>query len=101
MSNIGMIILAIWLILWGVIPLLRIQIPSKDIIMAILSIAAGVLLLLDQRKKRVIGNFGMLLVSIWLLALGIIEILRISFPAENTVMALLAIAAGILLLLKR
>jgi hypothetical protein len=101
MSNIGILLLAIWLILQGIIPLLGIRIPSEDVILGILAIAAGVLLLLPQRKMRFTGNLGMLLLSIWLIVLGVIQVLQINFPASTTILAILAIAAGVLLLLKR
>jgi hypothetical protein len=41
------------------------------------------------------------LLSIWLILIGLIAILHLSFTGEDFVMAILAIAAGILLLLRR
>jgi hypothetical protein len=46
--NWGLPVLGIWLILWGVLPLLTITIPRQDVILAVLAIAAGVLILLDR-----------------------------------------------------
>jgi len=46
--NLGTILLAIWLILVGILPLLKISFPSQDILLALLGIAAGVLLLLRR-----------------------------------------------------
>lgn len=48
-----------------------------------------------------IKDLGMLLLSIWLILTGLIAILHLSFTGEDIVMAILAIAAGILLLLRR
>ncbi len=45
--NLGMILLAIWLIATGAIPLLKITFDS-GLIMAVLAIAAGILLLLGR-----------------------------------------------------
>ena len=101
MKNIGMLLLAVWLVLTGAISLFSIRIPSGDLLMAILALAAGALILFDQRKLRFTGNLGMLLLSIWLLAFGLFQVLSISFPASGIVLAILAIAAGVLLLLKR
>ena len=44
----GMTLLAVWLIVAGVLPLLRVEIPHSGTILALLAIAAGVLLLLDR-----------------------------------------------------
>jgi hypothetical protein len=47
-KNIGMLLLAIWLIIGGVAPLLGITLPGVGIIMPILAIAAGVLILIGR-----------------------------------------------------
>jgi len=46
--NLGMILLAIWLILYGLIALLGLSFSGLGVIMAILAIAAGVLILLNR-----------------------------------------------------
>ena len=46
--NWGMLLLAIWLILYGLIGLLGLSFSGLGVIMAILAIAAGVLILLDR-----------------------------------------------------
>jgi hypothetical protein len=43
-----MTLLAVWLILIGLLPLLRIDMPQGGTITALLGIAAGVLILLDR-----------------------------------------------------
>ena len=47
-KNLGMLLLAIWLILTGLLQVVSIAIPSIGIIMAVLAIAAGVLILLGR-----------------------------------------------------
>ena len=47
-KNLGLVLLAIWLILWGLLSLLRITFPASDVIMELLAIAAGVLILLRR-----------------------------------------------------
>ena len=101
MRNIGMILLAIWLILYGAVPLSGISIPSGDLILAFLAVAAGVLILLGQRKFHFRGNIGMLLLAVWLILVGLLQLVDFSLPASGMVTAILAIAAGILLLIKR
>ncbi len=46
--NLGMILLAIWLIATGVLSLVSLNIPGLGVIMAILAIASGVLLLFGK-----------------------------------------------------
>ena len=46
-------------------------------------------------------NLGMLLLAIWLILYGVIVLLKLSFSYSGELMAILAIAAGILLLLRR
>jgi len=45
-KNLGMILLAIWLIITGIMQFVSIPIPAM--IMAIIAIAAGVLILIDR-----------------------------------------------------
>ncbi len=47
------------------------------------------------------NNLGMLLLSIWLIITGLITLAGFSFPGLPVIMGILAIAAGILLLLNR
>ena len=46
-------------------------------------------------------NLGMLLLSIWLILYGLMELLKFNFQGLPVIMAILAIAAGVLLLLHR
>jgi hypothetical protein len=46
-------------------------------------------------------NLGMLLLSIWLIATGLLSFVQVTFVHMGLVMAALAIAAGVLLLLGR
>jgi hypothetical protein len=44
----GMPLLGVWLVLTGLLPLLRIDLPYSGTLLALLAIAAGVLILLDR-----------------------------------------------------
>jgi len=50
---------------------------------------------------RLPKNLGMLLLSIWLILTGLIALLSFSFQGLSLIMAILAIAAGVLILLGR
>ena len=46
-KKIGVILLAVWLILFGLFPIIKLTFEGQAIIMGLLAIAAGVCLLLD------------------------------------------------------
>jgi len=46
-------------------------------------------------------NIGMLLLAVWLVMTGLIPLLNLSFSGLSTVMAILAIAAGVLIVVGR
>jgi hypothetical protein len=46
-------------------------------------------------------NLGMLLLGIWLLANGLSQVVTFNFSGMDTIMAVLAIAAGALIILNR
>jgi hypothetical protein len=50
---------------------------------------------------KVTRNLGMLLLAVWLVMTGLIPLLNLSFSGLGTVMAILAIAAGVLIVVGR
>ena len=48
LHSLGMKLLAVWLILYGVIPLLSIRVSGLPLVMQGLAIAAGVLILINK-----------------------------------------------------
>ena len=50
---------------------------------------------------KVTRNLGMLLLGVWLIATGLIPLLNLSFSGLGTIMAVLAIAAGVLIIVGR
>jgi len=50
---------------------------------------------------KVTKNLGMLLLAIWLILTGLIPLLNLSFSGLSTVMTIIAIAAGVLILVGR
>jgi len=97
----AIILLGIWLIATGLMPLFHVSFHASSILIALLAIGSGVLFILDGIKAKFARNIGMLLLSIWLIVEGLLSIADFKFAAEGTILALLAIASGILLLLKR
>jgi hypothetical protein len=54
-----------------------------------------------MNSVKVTRNLGMLLLGIWLILSGLIPLLSLSFDGLGTLMAILAIAAGALILVGR
>lgn len=52
-------------------------------------------------KKKLLSGWGVLVLAIWLIATGVMALFDISFKWQGEVMAVLAIAAGIMLLIDR
>ena len=50
---------------------------------------------------RLTKNLGMLLLGIWLIVTGLLQVVSIPIPGIGTILAVLAIAAGVLILLGR
>ena len=50
---------------------------------------------------RLTQNVGMLLLGIWLILTGLLQVASISIPGIGIILALLAIVAGILILIGR
>lgn len=50
---------------------------------------------------KLIKNFGMLLLAAWLILTGLIPLLNLSFSGLGTVMSILAVAAGVLIVVGR
>jgi len=50
---------------------------------------------------KVTKNIGMLLLAVWLILTGLLPLLNVGFSGLSTVMAVLAIAAGVLIVIGR
>ena len=98
-ARIGMVLLAVWLIASALVSLLSLSFSGSGAILAVLAIAAGVVILIEGRGWR--SNIGVLLLCVWLIATGLLALLSVGFPGSGAILAVLAIVAGVLILLKR
>lgn len=101
MQNLAIVLLAVWLILAGLASLLNIRLPYLDLVLPLLAVAAGVLLLVGGRRVKLGGRAAITLLAIYLVVSGALSLLAIHIPAEGLLTGALAIASGVLLLLKR
>ncbi|MDD5369127.1 MAG: hypothetical protein PHQ40_08580 [Anaerolineaceae bacterium] len=49
---------------------------------------------------KTINNFGLIVFAVWVIAKGIIELFRLNIPSMGLILPILAIFAGVLLLLR-
>lgn len=49
---------------------------------------------------KILNNAGMILLSIWLIASGLVTVLRIQFRNSTVILSVLAVLAGILILFR-
>ena len=54
-----------------------------------------------RRGRGLPANLGLLLLAVWLILTGLISLLGLTFEGLGTLMALLALGAGVLILLQR
>lgn len=99
-AELGVILLGIWLIVTALLYFIKVSIPGQGIILGLIALVAGILLL-SARGGVSLPFTGSILLAIWLIIEGALTLLGISFPGLALVMALLALAAGVLLLLRR
>ncbi len=97
-QSLSVILLSIWLILTGVLTLLNIPFAAEGrLILALLALVAGLFLLV--RPAHLPRSLGSLLLAIWLILSSLLALTGPVFPSQDLILALVAIAAGVLLLL--
>lgn len=66
MKNMGLFILALWLIIQSILTLTKLHFLYEKQILSSVALFAGVVILLDVVKIR-LGNIGLMLLSLWLI----------------------------------
>jgi hypothetical protein len=100
-ERLGMIFLAIWLILVGLMPFVGMGLPFASEITIVLALLAGILLLVGMKGRKTAARIGMVLLAVWLIASAAISLLGLMIPASGVILAVLAVISGILLLIGR
>ena len=97
--NLGMILLGIFLIVHGLQFLLTISVPQA--ILPILAIVAGIAVLLFDTSLRLrpARSLGMVLLSIWLIAHGLVSLFTVNVPRIHEAMSLFTLVTGLVILL--
>lgn len=104
-KNAAVILLAIWLILSGLIELVGLSVANLDILMGLLALAAGAVILLDasnlHRGRKSSRRVGWILLGAWLILTGLLSLVNLAFAGLTLLLGLLALAAGVLILIDR
>ena len=95
-KKLTVIVIGVFLILSGLVGLIP-GIGILGLVIAILALAAGVLILLYG--PGVSSRIGWMIAAVYLIAKGLTSILSLSFTGMGVVLAILALAAGVLLLI--
>lgn len=101
MRGLGFLLLGIWLIATGVLPLLNLTSPPLDLVLTALAIVAGVLLLVDGLRTRrgLPNNIGIILLGVWLIVVGLLPF--VNLPQGEVILNVLSIVVGVVILLRR
>jgi len=98
MKNSGFFLLALWLITQSILTLTTLHFPYEKIVLAVVALCAGFSFLLSVLKTK-IADIGLLLLSIWLILHSSQFLLHFTFPYIDTTIAILAITAGVFLII--
>ena len=97
--NPGFLLLSIWLILTGLIALITLRVTGLSVIMSLLELGAGIMLFVGARGRNLGRYPGILLLGIWLVISGLLGLITFSMTGLGTILGLLALVAGLLILL--
>jgi ABC-type glucose/galactose transport system permease subunit len=95
------ILLGLWLVLTGLLALGGIRFSGSRTFVAVLGIVAGILFLPGDRSEKMWPRLESILLGVWLLASGLIPLLHIRFDGSGVLLAVLSVAAGIVVLIRR
>ena len=100
MKYYGLLLLGIWLIARSVLDLLNMHFSYDKILLACIALTAGVFLSVYELKAK-LESIGTLLLGIWLIIGAAMLLFKFSFPSSQLIMAILALLAGLLLIVRK
>lgn len=98
-ENFSIILIAIYLIVSGVVTILGLHIPILSTVLPLIAIIAGLLLLTGTGKLP--KTLGIVLLAVWLILKGLLPFIDVAVPYFAFFTDGIAIAAGLLILLRR
>jgi hypothetical protein len=101
MKKLGNGFLGGWLVLTGLIGLTDFNFRGSAQILAIIAVAAGIILILADRNEKLSSRAPDLVLGAWLVLVGLMPLLNLRFRGSHAVLEVLAVVAGILVLIRR
>ena len=103
-GKLGLILMALWLILTGLIEVTGVAFAASELVLQILALVAGVSILVDWMRLGSVMQptraLGMSMLGVWLMLSSLLPLLELAdVSLMNTIWALLALLAGVVLLL--
>lgn len=98
-KRLAMLLLSVWLIASGLFSVADIDLQGATLIVDLLAIASGGVILLQWESWS--ARMGMIVLGAWLVAQGLLGVLPVSIQGIDVILGLAALAAGVLILLKR
>ncbi len=95
------VLLGIWLVLTGLIHLGGIVFTHSGTLLAVLGIVTGTLFFLADRSEKIAMQMGSILLGIWLVVSGLLSLFHVRFAGSGVILAVLAVAAGVMVLVFR
>lgn len=93
--------LGAWLVLTGLVHLGGISFPKSGILLAVLGVVTGILFFIANSQEKLSTQAGSMLLGAWLVAGGLMSLFHVRFTGSGVVLAVLAVAAGVMVLLTR
>lgn len=100
MKYYGLLLLGIWLITRSLLELLNVHFSYDKIVLACIALAAGLFLSTHELKEK-LESIGILLLGIWLIIGAAIVLFKFTIPSSHLAMPILALLAGLLLIIRK
>lgn len=94
-NTLNSILLAIFLILNGVLSIFGILFEQSYLVVGILALIVGVLIIIDNKGKKAKDFLGGFLLALWLLLVGLVSVIGLSFVFLPQIIAIAAIVAAV------
>lgn len=100
MKNTALFLIACWLIAGATLDLTHWHFNYQKQVLAAVAMGAGVILLLTVIRER-FRELGLFLLAVWLILENCLQLFHWSFPYSASAGSVLAIVAGLLLILRK